>query len=62
LSQKQLELDWWRWVKLHLGGDVLPLLAEVKKVTAKESENLYKQLRKHGISKTAQNIVKFYEG
>jgi len=41
---------------------MLPLLAEVKKVTAKESENLYKQLRKHGISKTAQNIVKFYEG
>jgi hypothetical protein len=50
-------------VKLHLEGDVLPLLAEVKKVTAEETENLYKQLRKHGISKkTAQNTVKFYEG
>jgi len=41
---------------------MLPLLAEVKKVTAEETENLYKQLKKHGISKTAQNIVKFYEG
>jgi len=42
---------------------MLPLLAEVKKVTVKESENFYKQLKKHGISKkTAQNIVKFYEG
>jgi len=42
---------------------MLPLLAEVEKVTAEESENLYKQLRKHGISKkAAQNIVKFYGG
>jgi len=43
--------------------NVLPLLAEVKKVTVKESENFYKQLRKHGISKKAsQKIVKFYGG
>jgi len=42
---------------------VLPLLCEVEKVTAEETENFYKQLRKHGISKkTAQKIVKFYEG
>jgi len=42
---------------------VLPLLAKVKKVTAEESENFYKQLRKHGISKkAAQKIVEFYEG
>ena len=41
----------------------MPLLAEVKKVTAEETENFYKQLRKHGISKkAARNIVRFYEG
>jgi len=50
-------------VKLRLGGDVLPILCKVEKLTAKESENFYKQLRKHGISKKAsQKIVKFYEG
>jgi len=42
---------------------VLPLPCKVEKVTVKESENFYKQLRKHGISKkTAQKIVKLYEG
>jgi len=43
--------------------NVLPLLCKVEKLTAEESENLYKQLKKHGISKkAAQNIVKFYGG
>jgi len=42
---------------------VLPLPCKVEKITAEETENIYKQLKKHGISKkTAQNIVKFYEG
>jgi hypothetical protein len=42
---------------------VLPLLCKVENVTAEESENVYKQLRKHGISKkTAQKLAKFYEG
>ena len=63
MSQKQLELDWWRWVKLRLGGDVLPLICKVEKITAEESENFYKQLRRNGISKkAAQKIVEFYEG
>jgi hypothetical protein len=40
----------------------LPLLCKVKQDTAEESEKLYKQLRKHGISeKVAQKIIKFYE-
>ena len=42
---------------------MLPILAEVEKVTVKEFENFYKQLRKYGISKKrAQKIVKLYEG
>jgi len=42
--------------------NVLPLITEDEKLTAEESEKLYKQLRKHGISKkAAQKIIKFYE-
>jgi hypothetical protein len=49
-------------VKLRLGGDVLPLPDGDEKLTAEESENLYRLLRKHGISeKAAQKIVEFYE-
>jgi hypothetical protein len=41
--------------------NVLPLF-KVKKVTAEESEKLYKLLRKHGIpKKAAQNLIKFYQ-
>jgi hypothetical protein len=37
------------------------LLTEDEKLTAEETENLYKLLRKHGISKkAAQKIVEFY--
>jgi len=37
-------------------------LFKVKKLTAEESENLYKLLRKHGIpERAAQNLIKFYE-
>jgi len=42
---------------------MLPLLGEVEHTTTEETKNFYKQLRRHKISKkTAQNIVKFYEG
>jgi hypothetical protein len=41
---------------------VLPLLAEAKKITAPESEKLYKLLRKHGIpERSARNLIKIYE-
>jgi len=41
----------------------IPFLAEVEKVTIEEAENPHKQLRECGLSKkTAQNIVRFYEG
>jgi hypothetical protein len=37
-------------------------LFKVKKLTAEESEKLYKLLRKHGIpERAAQNLIKFYE-
>jgi hypothetical protein len=40
----------------------LHLLQKIRQYTASESEKLYKQLRKHGISeKAAQKIIKFYE-
>jgi hypothetical protein len=62
LLQRRLGLGWWRLAKPHPGGDVLPLLTEDEKLTAEESENLYKLLRKHGISeKAARKIVEFYE-
>jgi hypothetical protein len=42
--------------------NVLPLITEDEKLTAEESEKLYKLLRTHGISeKAAQKIIKFYE-
>jgi hypothetical protein len=42
--------------------NVLPLITEDEKPTAEESKNLYKLLRKHGISeKAAQKIIKFYQ-
>jgi len=41
--------------------NVLPLF-KVKKVTAEESEKLYKLLIKHGIpERAARNLIKFYE-
>jgi hypothetical protein len=40
----------------------LPHLFKVKKVTAAESEKLYKLLIKHGIpERSARNLIKFYE-
>gem|GEM_PF-2161282 len=38
------------------------LLQKIKQHTTPESQKLYKQLRKHGISeKAAQKIIKFYK-
>ncbi len=40
----------------------MSLLRKIKRYTAPETQKLYKQLRKHGISeKTAQKIIKFYK-
>jgi hypothetical protein len=40
----------------------MPLLRKIRQCTASESEKLYRQLIKHGISeKAAQKIIKFYE-
>jgi endonuclease III len=42
--------------------NVLPLLTEDEKVTAAESEKLYKLLRKHGIpERSARNLIKIYQ-
>jgi hypothetical protein len=41
---------------------LLPLLRKAKKLTAEESEKLYKLLRKHGIpERSARNLIKSYE-
>ena len=41
---------------------MLSLIRKTKKLTAPESQKLYKLLIKHGISKrAAQNLMKFYE-
>jgi hypothetical protein len=40
----------------------MSLLRKIRRYTASESEKLYRQLIKHGISeKAAQKIIKFYE-
>jgi hypothetical protein len=40
----------------------MSLLRKIRRYTAPESEKLYNQLIKHGISeKAAQKIIKFYE-
>jgi hypothetical protein len=40
----------------------MSLLRKLRRYTAKDSEKLYKQLIKYGISeKAAQKIIKFYE-
>jgi len=42
--------------------NVLPLLRKVEKLTAPESQKVYKLLIKHGIQKkAAQNLIKIYE-
>jgi len=42
--------------------NVLTLLRKAKKLTAPESQKLYKLLIKHGIpKKAAQNLIKIYE-
>jgi hypothetical protein len=40
----------------------MSLLRKIRRYTAKDSEKLYRQLIKHGISeKAAHKVIKFYE-